>query len=212
MLTDVQVDRYCRQVILGEVGGRGQDRLLGATVNLYGRGDAALLCVSYLAGAGVGEIALGDAPLDGAAAAALGMCGGGLEEIERLIARRNPDCRLLPHAVEQPSAAVVIGAPLPTRLPSGAVVVWGGGSAERLLCVQLSAGRACRDCLAALVGAEPVDEPSALLGTLLALMTLRALLGIEPIERASVWRVDWQRPEARPAAFPSRPGCSLCST
>lgn len=211
MLSDAQIDRYCRQVILGEVGGSGQERLLGATVELYGRGDAALLCASYLAGAGVGALALGNAPLDGAAAAALGVRGSGLEEIERLIARRNPDCRLLPHAVEQPSAAVVIGAPLPARLPSAAVVVWGGASAERLLCVQFPAGRACRACLDAFVGAERTDEPSALLGTFLALTTLRALLGIEPLQRATVWRVDWERPEARPAAFPFRPGCALCA-
>lgn len=212
MLTDAQIDRYCRQLILPEVGAAGQQRLLRSTVRLHGRGDAALVCASYLAGAGVGALALEGAPLHGATAAALGLDGGGEEEIGRWIARRNPDCRWLPAAgLARPSAAVTIGTPLPARLPEAAVMLWGGADAERLICAQLPAGRACRECLDAFVGAARADEPSTLLGTFIALATLRALLAVEPIDRPVVWQVDWERPQARPMALPSRPGCVLCA-
>ena len=53
MLSDAQIDRYSRQIVLSEIGGRGQERLLCAEVAIHGGGDAALVCATYLAGAGV---------------------------------------------------------------------------------------------------------------------------------------------------------------
>ena len=37
-LTDAQIDRYSRQIILPEVGGRGQERLLARCVEVIGNG------------------------------------------------------------------------------------------------------------------------------------------------------------------------------
>lgn len=56
MLTDRQIERYSRQIILQPVGGRGQERLLGTAVVVVGdhvAGDTALV---YLAAAGVGRL------------------------------------------------------------------------------------------------------------------------------------------------------------
>ena len=58
MLTDVQIDRYSRQIILPEVGGRGQERLLAARVALIGAGVMAATAARYLTGAGIGELRL----------------------------------------------------------------------------------------------------------------------------------------------------------
>ncbi len=56
MLTDAQVERYGRQIILPEVGGRGQERLLAARVAVAGAGPAATAAVTLLGRAGVGTL------------------------------------------------------------------------------------------------------------------------------------------------------------
>ncbi len=56
MLTDAQIERYGRQIILPEVGGRGQERLLAARVAVAGAGPAATLAVTLLGRAGVGTL------------------------------------------------------------------------------------------------------------------------------------------------------------
>jgi adenylyltransferase/sulfurtransferase len=57
-LSDAQIDRYSRQIILPEVGGRGQERLLAARVALRGVGAMAATAARYLTGAGIGELRL----------------------------------------------------------------------------------------------------------------------------------------------------------
>jgi adenylyltransferase/sulfurtransferase len=57
-LSDAQIELYSRQIILRELGGRGQARLLAGRVLLAGEGFAARAALSYLAGAGIGEIHL----------------------------------------------------------------------------------------------------------------------------------------------------------
>ena len=53
MLSDAQIDRWSRQILLPDVGGRGQLRLLGARVGLVGDGRVAAQCVDLLRRAGV---------------------------------------------------------------------------------------------------------------------------------------------------------------
>jgi molybdopterin/thiamine biosynthesis adenylyltransferase len=60
-LSDRQIERYSRQIILPEVGGRGQARLLAAVMTLAGSGTLAATAARYLAGAGVGELRLAGA-------------------------------------------------------------------------------------------------------------------------------------------------------
>ena len=55
-LTDEQVERYSRQILLPEVGGRGQARLLGARVALAGSDEAAGVAATLLGRAGVGTL------------------------------------------------------------------------------------------------------------------------------------------------------------
>jgi hypothetical protein len=58
MLTDTQVDRYSRQIVLPEVGGRGQQRLLGSQLVLISALGELEPALSYLVGAGVGTISI----------------------------------------------------------------------------------------------------------------------------------------------------------
>lgn len=59
-LTEEQIERYSRQIILPEVGGAGQKKLLNAKVLVIGCGGLGSPCVYYLAGAGIGKIGLVD--------------------------------------------------------------------------------------------------------------------------------------------------------
>src|SRR5258708_37148716 len=58
--TPDQVARYARHLILPEVGGAGQRKLLGSTVLLLGAGGLGSPASMYLAAAGVGKIGIVD--------------------------------------------------------------------------------------------------------------------------------------------------------
>ncbi|WP_044562558.1 molybdopterin-synthase adenylyltransferase MoeB [Azospirillum sp. B4] len=55
-----QIERYSRHIILREVGGEGQARLLGASVLVVGAGGLGAPLLLYLAAAGVGRIGIVD--------------------------------------------------------------------------------------------------------------------------------------------------------
>ena len=57
-LTDAQIDRYSRQIIVPHIGGRGQERLLAARMLLVGDARDIEAPLAYLVGAGVGTICL----------------------------------------------------------------------------------------------------------------------------------------------------------
>ena len=90
MLSDAQIERYGRQILLPEVGGRGQERLLAARVAVAGAGPAAVAAVTLLGRAGVGRLHVSARV-------------GPLPEL-------SPDCRLHrdPTSIEGPLADVAI--------------------------------------------------------------------------------------------------------
>lgn len=59
-LSDAQLDRYARHIVLHEVGGAGQVKLLGAKVAIIGAGGIGSPAIQYLAAAGVGHLSLFD--------------------------------------------------------------------------------------------------------------------------------------------------------
>ncbi len=62
-LSGEQIERYSRQILVPEIGGRGQERLLSSTVALCGESEGISIAANYLAAAGVAVIASrGDDP------------------------------------------------------------------------------------------------------------------------------------------------------
>ncbi len=59
-LDDSQLDRYARHIILREVGGAGQQRLLASKVLVVGAGGLGSPLILYLAAAGIGTIGVVD--------------------------------------------------------------------------------------------------------------------------------------------------------
>ncbi|MFC7332401.1 HesA/MoeB/ThiF family protein [Rhodocista pekingensis] len=59
-LSDDQIERYARHIMLKEVGGRGQERLLASSVLVVGAGGLGSPLLLYLAAAGVGRIGVID--------------------------------------------------------------------------------------------------------------------------------------------------------
>ncbi len=59
-LTEEQIERYSRNIILPEVGGKGQKKILSAKVLIIGAGGLGSPCAFYLAASGVGKLGIVD--------------------------------------------------------------------------------------------------------------------------------------------------------
>ncbi len=200
MLTDSQIERYSRQIVLPEVGGRGQERLLAARAAVVGRGEAVLFCAAHLAAAGVGRLRLHGVEAGAPLAAVLSLL------------TRNTDCAIDFAPAEPSDVAILLGEVLPASADTSGLLVWGCGSRDGVLAARFPKGRGCIGCLAALASRKDAAVRSAqLLGTLLALLGLRALLDIGANDPPELLRLAGDSPSLTATPFPSRPGCPRCS-
>ncbi len=55
-LTEEQIERYSRQIVLKEIGGIGQNKLLNSKVTIVGAGGLGSPVAYYLTAAGIGNI------------------------------------------------------------------------------------------------------------------------------------------------------------
>lgn len=137
MLTEPQIRRYARHILLPELGGRGQERLLGGAVYLdLDAGGAAIAALAYLAAAGVGHLVVGgdhagpvtEADLtSGILYGALDLGRPRLEALRDRVGRLNPDVTLSPGGPAD--AAIALGPLAPTATVADALVLGGGAAA-----------------------------------------------------------------------------------
>lgn len=104
-LTDAQLERYARHIILKEIGGAGQKKLLGSSVLVVGAGGLGSPLLLYLAAAGVGTLGIVDN--DRVSLSNLqrqiihpttSVGRPKTQSAVHTLARVNPDVRVIPHA------------------------------------------------------------------------------------------------------------------
>jgi adenylyltransferase/sulfurtransferase len=112
-LTDAQLDRYARHIVLREIGGEGQRKLLAATVAVIGAGGIGSPAIQYLAAAGVGTLRVIDddrvslANLQRQILFGTGDVGRGKVEVAgEAVARLNDDVRFEAYATRLSAANV----------------------------------------------------------------------------------------------------------
>jgi adenylyltransferase/sulfurtransferase len=103
-LTDAQLERYARHIVLKEIGGPGQKKLLKARVLVIGAGGLGAPCLMYLAAAGIGTIGVIDADTVSLSnlqrqivhdTASVGMLK--VESAAQTLNRINPDVHVIAH-------------------------------------------------------------------------------------------------------------------
>jgi hypothetical protein len=93
ILTDAQIDRYSRQIIVPRIGGRGQERLLAARMLIIGDARDIESPLAYLVGAGVGTI---------------GVKAAGITETLAQMRELNPDVTVTDQSRAQADLALLI--------------------------------------------------------------------------------------------------------
>ena len=104
-LAPEQLERYARHILLKEIGGAGQKKLLGAKVLVIGAGGLGCAALSYLAAAGIGTIGVIDddtITLSNLQRQIL-YTAQDIGEKKVLVAQKklqaqNPDCTIIPYA------------------------------------------------------------------------------------------------------------------
>ncbi|HZG09168.1 MAG TPA: HesA/MoeB/ThiF family protein [Allosphingosinicella sp.] len=117
-LSDEELDRYARHIVLKEIGGEGQNKLRAASVALIGAGGIGAPAIQYLAAAGVGTLRVIDddtVRLDNLQRQILfgtGDVGRGKSQVSaEAVARLNPNVRVeaLERRLEAGSVAELLG-------------------------------------------------------------------------------------------------------
>lgn len=169
-LREDQIQRYSRAILLPQVGGRGQRRLLEASASVVGGGLAARVALAYLAAAGVGVLRT-------------------LAGDEALVADMrdlNPDVRWTAEAPRAGDLLIAVGRAAPGNW-SGPWI-HGAVRGRRLTVSRFPAGwpvgRAAEDSIEVDAGA------AMLLGTLLATEAQKVLLGLADPDVAESWTLD----------------------
>lgn len=209
MLTDTQIDRYSRQIILPEVGGIGQERLLAARITVLAEIEDLTPALNYLAGAGVGTIHLD--------------CAAGAGNIGRVIAAMaelNPEVRIEPVApASGDDQALIVLAGSNRTIEAARRINKSAGYAcvifarlgEPCLVTVLTSRPPCLACagtgLLAPIQRGPFAVPAAMVA---AVETIKCLLAVAPQPSRLIEFSGYESRSSRLDA-PSREGCPVCN-
>ena len=112
--TDEQLQRYARHIVLPEVGGIGQEKIINAKVLVVGAGGLGAPLLLYLAAAGIGTLGIVDddiidlSNLQRQVIHKTSRIGGSkVKSAEATIRDVNPEIRLIPHEERLTSANVM---------------------------------------------------------------------------------------------------------
>jgi molybdopterin-synthase adenylyltransferase len=224
MLSDLQIERYSRQIILPQVGGKGQEKLLRARVLVNGSGPLQTAALLYLAAAGVGTIGV---IVDDSSPVLSALAPDQKDTVSAALTRLNPDCTVVIHGAMDPAGPeqIVQGYDL-VLSPPGPLHDVCYALRRPFLCAQVSAvdtwlflctgyepDSPCLRCLPHPLCEERTDTPllaPLFLGTLQATEAIKLMLGLP---RSSTGKLlHCQFPTLHFSERPVRkdPQCNLC--
>jgi molybdopterin/thiamine biosynthesis adenylyltransferase len=224
MLSATQIERYSRQIILPQVGGRGQQALLSASVTICGSTELATTTAHYVAAAGIGFLRV---PPSTALA------------IEGL----NPDCHVvagawndeLPPATDaqpstlgrSPAVLVSAGADADTCALMNATAITmrvpliigetAGALGRMSICAGFERDAPCYVCLSRQLGRTFSSDAAALgsvaagfIGTLLATEVIKTVLRLRPNCVGRLVTFDARAGEVHESPVVKDPRCAVC--
>lgn len=238
-LTEQDILRYSRHIILPEVGGRGQKRIKGASVLVAGLGAAGSAAALYLAAAGVGRLTLWDPALltEADLAQAIAHAQNHLGRSRAASAREklvaiNPDAEVtasedpdaLPGLVEGHDVVVATcgdwTALQSAVLRAGAAVVFAGVHGAAGAAFAHRPGEPCLGCIPPegreAAGLHPEGEGPAVaaaagvVGVAAATEALKLILNIGAPLTGRLWRYDGWAAAFRESRVARRADCPLC--
>ena len=177
-LREEQIQRYSRQILLREVGGRGQEQLLGTGVRVEVAGVSGLTAAAYLAAAGSPLEAGPRALVEGAPGFLAAATDVGASA-DAVLARELPDFNADALAAVSHPAQL---AELPARFEGAGpwVALAGQGTEGAVVFSAAAACKACFDSTCAGLAAPPAGALGSALGALGALVLQRLILGQGP--------------------------------
>lgn len=238
-LTEQDILRYARHIIMPEVGGRGQKRIKAASVLVAGLGAAGSAAALYLAAAGVGRLTLWDpaelteADLTQAIAHARSSLGQSRAASARgKLLAINPDAAVAASADPDALPDLVAGHQVVVAtagdwesvqsavLQAGASAVFAGVQGAAGAAFAHRPGTACLGCIPAeerdRAGLRPEGEGCAVaaaggvVGTVAATEALKLILDIGSPLTDRLWAYDGWTARFRETGVSRRPDCPLC--
>jgi len=223
MLSDPQIERYSRQIILPQVGGKGQEKLLRARVLVNGSGPLQTAALFYLAAAGVGTIGV---ITDDSSAVLSAFAPEQKETSTAALTRLNPDCVVVTYKTRETTDSkqivneydLVIAPPDPLHEVCYALH-------RPFLCAQISAvgawlfpclgyepDRPCLRCLPPhlFAGADTVPLASLFLGTLQATEAIKLVLGLSHSSQGKLLSCQFPAWQFSEQVILKDPQCQLC--
>jgi molybdopterin/thiamine biosynthesis adenylyltransferase len=219
MLTDSQIERYSRHIVLPEVGGRGQETLLRSSIALLGEGQSVVTAALYLVAAGVGKLALPEEHTvylrglnaDAHLSTLEGRTIDDLVDMVDIVI-----CSTAPCAVAETANASCVA--------RGTPLVWATAQDEvgyLALFESVSAGAPCLACLGELpavprtgaAAATLLGTPvAAMVGSLLAGEAIKVLLHVGERRTGRLWVFSAHDASVRDVAIERNPTCRVCAT
>lgn len=230
MLSDLQIERYSRQIILPQVGGKGQQQLLDARVFVSGNNRWQAQALLYLAAAGVGKLGISESDRLQAWTAPASQTQAA---IISALSQLNPDCAITIHnrqsldsqegrfqlvqqydlVIAEPSIALHAACCAAHRpfvcgqvSATNAWLAVYRGYEERFPCLECEGYPSTEEILA-----PRNDNPAdSLIGTLLATEAIKLILRLNVMPPAKLLQYNTSDLSFRDRVLVKNPHCSVC--